>query len=155
MEVLLNISSFKFLLFVFLCLSVNNILQISSYSRKDFEEMAKACNITEEILEISKKYEVPDSEAGKCFVKCTLQKLGMLNPSGEIDKEASIQVMIKSWPTFTPELNTELATECYNQVSPVQKELAGSCELAYKLMKCLNIESRKHGYYKAFLQQDR
>jgi hypothetical protein len=40
-------------------------------------------------------------------------------------------------------------------VQPVTKELAGTCELAYKLMKCLNVVTRKHGYYNDFLKSDK
>nr|QPZ88893.1 odorant binding protein 1 [Diaphorina citri] len=148
-------TSFKFLIFLVLFLSVNNILQTVSYSTKEFDNLAKVCNVSAEDLEICKKYEVPDSESGKCFLRCALQKLGMMNPAGDIDKEASIQTMIKSWPRFSSELNTELFTECYNQVQPVTKELAGTCELAYKLMKCLNVVTRKHGYYNDFLKSDK
>lgn len=152
MNLLLQVSSFKLLLFISFCLLVNNILRITAYSKNDLDDLGKTCNASKADLEVTKQFEVPDSASGKCFVKCILTTLGLMNAAGEIDKEASIQGMIKYWPNFSSELNSQIAIQCYNEVSPNHKELTGSCELAYRMLKCLNVESRKHGYYQDFLK---
>ncbi|KAL1464940.1 hypothetical protein WDU94_004541 [Cyamophila willieti] len=147
------ILNFKSFLLCFACLLISNIQQIDSYSKKDFDTLALVCpNVTKEDLDICKNFEVPDSPSGKCFLRCALQTMGMMTKSGGIDKDNSIQTMIKSWPNFSAELNTKIFTKCYDQVHPLENELTGTCELAYKLMKCLNVETRHNGYYKDFLK---
>uniref|UniRef100_A0A8D8MEN0 Uncharacterized protein n=1 Tax=Cacopsylla melanoneura TaxID=428564 RepID=A0A8D8MEN0_9HEMI len=148
-----GIFNLKSFLFCFACLLISNTPLIDAYSKGDFDTLAKVCpNVTQDDLDICKNFGVPDSPSGKCFLRCALQTMGMMATSGGIDKDNSIQTMIKSWPNFSAELNTKIFTTCYDQVHPLEKELAGTCELAYKLMKCLNVETRNNGYYKDFLK---
>lgn len=114
--------------------------------------MAEICNVTKEDLEVCKKYEVPETPAGKCFLKCVMKAMGMMSSSGDFDKDGSTKIMIESWPQFSSDLNTNIINECHTKVSPVSKEMQGTCEFAYKVMKCLNEVTRKHDYYKVFLE---
>jgi len=115
------------------------------FTTEQIDELGKACNASEDDLTVAKTYQVPASESGKCLMKCMISKLGLLNDDGTYNKTGMGEALKKYWLEWPLDKIELINNKCHDEAKNVSSEVIVTCNYAYEVMACINVQARNLG----------
>ncbi|XP_050442808.1 uncharacterized protein LOC126846940 [Adelges cooleyi] len=115
------------------------------FTPEQIDELGKACNASEEDLAIAKAYKVPTTETGKCLIKCMISKLGLLNADGSYNKIGTAAALKQYWTEWSHDKIELINDKCYAEASTAAPDVIPTCNYAYSVMACINLEAKNLG----------
>nr|ALV87638.1 odorant binding protein 14 [Drosicha corpulenta] len=115
------------------------------YTVDQIRQLAEHCKANKEDLEISLKYEVPETDSGKCLMTCMLKNLDILTADGVFNKAGSLKALQTYWSEI-PNNELEKSVEtCDAHMNNQPRD----CTAGYLAIKCINASFKKLGALKS------
>jgi len=136
--------------FVYKCLIILSVFAlIRAATKEQILQLGSMCNGTEADLKVTLDYSVPSTDTGKCLVFCMIKILNMLSPQGGYNRKSTLDALKAYWKEWSNEDTTTVADFCETQLSTVPAEEYNTCEIGYKILKCINSKSKEMGLLKS------